>query len=271
MAAIAGQGTGCDNQYDEHEARQWTTPTERGGIPLQATWEFIRENQDQFNDLLISHIRISATALLIAVLLYVPLGVMLARIGPVRLSGRRGDRIAPGHSIAGARVPVRAVAGVRLSPCPAGAGAAGGPADRAEHACRAAAGSIPPSIEAARGLGMSRAGVPQVELPLAFPVMHRRVAFGFGRNPGQRHPGFADRGEDARPVHLHRNLLARYHLPAGGWASHHRTRAADGGGIRRRRTVDNTRNRVESPASASRVAAAAEVKERVLRWFHVAH
>lgn len=47
---------------------------------MSSTWEFIRDNQDRFNDLLLSHLRLSAVALLIAVALYVPLGILLARL-----------------------------------------------------------------------------------------------------------------------------------------------------------------------------------------------
>ena len=43
---------------------------------LQSVWEFIRDHQDRFNDLLLSHVRLSGIALLIAVGLYVPFGVL---------------------------------------------------------------------------------------------------------------------------------------------------------------------------------------------------
>lgn len=55
---------------------------------LGETWAFIRDNQERFNSLLLAHIRISGIALLIAVALYVPLGVLLAQ------SARLGSSVA---------------------------------------------------------------------------------------------------------------------------------------------------------------------------------
>jgi osmoprotectant transport system permease protein len=52
------------------------------------TWTFIRDNQERFNSLLLAHMRISGIALVIAVALYVPLGVLLAQ------SARLGSSVA---------------------------------------------------------------------------------------------------------------------------------------------------------------------------------
>jgi osmoprotectant transport system permease protein len=57
-----------------------TRREEHGALDVVAeTWTFIRDNQDRFNSLLLAHIRISGIALIIAVALYVPLGVVLAQ------------------------------------------------------------------------------------------------------------------------------------------------------------------------------------------------
>ncbi len=47
----------------------------------QSVWDFIRDHQDRFNQLLVSHMRLSATALLIAALVYIPVGVFCAKQG----------------------------------------------------------------------------------------------------------------------------------------------------------------------------------------------
>ena len=49
----------------------------------QSVWEFIRDHQDRFNQLLASHVRLSAIALVIAALIYIPVGVVCAARGQV--------------------------------------------------------------------------------------------------------------------------------------------------------------------------------------------
>jgi osmoprotectant transport system permease protein len=66
-----------------HGQETWLTPD-----VIAETWTFIRDNQERFNSLLLAHMRISGIALLIAVSLYVPLGVFLAQ------SARLGSSVA---------------------------------------------------------------------------------------------------------------------------------------------------------------------------------
>ena len=144
---------------------------ERGVHLLQETWDFIRDHQDQFNDLLLSHIRISASALLIAMALYVPLGVMLARTGRIGSPAAgviASLRVIPSLALVFLFVPwlgfgyrPALLALVLLAAPPIVLNTFAG-----------LRGVDPAAVEAARGLGMNRLQVfTQVEFPLAFPVV----------------------------------------------------------------------------------------------------
>jgi len=138
---------------------------------VTSVWEFIRDNQDRFNDLLFSHIHISASALVIAVLLYVPLGVMFSRmdrIGSSAVGALSSLRVIPSLALVFVFVPwlgfgyrPALLALVLLAAPPIVLNTFAG--------MRNVDASV---IEAAQGLGMSQVQVfRRVQLPLAFPVM----------------------------------------------------------------------------------------------------
>ena len=138
---------------------------------LTAVWDFIRDDPERFNALLASHLRISLTALAIAMLIYLPLGVLFARsqrVGSSAVGFISAFRVIPSLALIFVFVPVLGF-GYR-------------PALLALIVLAA-----PPlilntfaglknvdlsTIEAARGLGMNNAQVFfKVQLPLALPVI----------------------------------------------------------------------------------------------------
>lgn len=138
---------------------------------LTSVWEFIRDNQDRFNDLLFSHVRLSASALIIAVLLYVPLGVAFSRmerVGSPAVGALSSLRVIPSLALVFVFVPwlgfgyrPALLALVLLAAPPIVLNTFAG--------MRNVDASV---IEAAQGLGMNHAQVLlRVQLPLAFPVM----------------------------------------------------------------------------------------------------
>jgi len=138
---------------------------------LTSVWDFIRDNQDRFNDLLFSHVQLSASALFIAVLLYVPLGVAFSRmerIGSPAVGALSSLRVIPSLALVFIFVPwlgfgyrPALLALVLLAAPPIVLNTFAG--------MRNVDASV---IEAARGLGMNQVQVfTRIELPLAFPVM----------------------------------------------------------------------------------------------------
>ena len=138
---------------------------------LTSVWDFIRDNQDRFNDLLFSHVQLSASALIIAVLLYVPLGVAFSRmerIGSPAVGALSSLRVIPSLALVFIFVPwlgfgyrPALLALVLLAAPPIVLNTFAG--------MRNVDASV---IEAARGLGMNQVQVfTRIELPLAFPVM----------------------------------------------------------------------------------------------------
>lgn len=138
---------------------------------LSSTWNFIRDNQDRFNDLLVSHVRISMVALLIAVALYVPLGVLFARwdrVGSPAVGVLSSLRVIPSLALVFIFVPwlgfgyrPALLALVLLAAPPLLINTFAG-----------LRGIDPAAIEAARGLGMNPYQVFfQVQLPLALPLL----------------------------------------------------------------------------------------------------
>ena len=136
-----------------------------------SVWEFIRDNQERFNDLLLSHLRLSAAALLIAVVLYVPLGVVFSRmnrVGSPAVGALSSLRVVPSLALVFVFVPwlgfgyrPALLALVLLAAPPIVLNTFAG--------MRNVDASV---IEAAQGLGMSQVQVfRRVQLPLAFPVM----------------------------------------------------------------------------------------------------
>jgi len=138
---------------------------------LTLVWEFIRDNQDRFNDLLFSHIRLSASALVIAVLLYVPLGVLFSRmdrVGSSAVGTLASLRVIPSLALVFIFVPwlgfgyrPALLALVLLAAPPIILNTFAG--------MRSVDAAV---IEAAAGLGMTQLQVFQrIQLPLALPVM----------------------------------------------------------------------------------------------------
>jgi len=138
---------------------------------LISVWDFIRDNQDRFNDLLVSHVRLSVSALVIAVLMYVPLGVAfsrLDRIGSPAVGALSSLRVIPSLALVFIFVPwlgfgyrPALLALVLLAAPPIVLNTFAG--------MRNVDASV---IEAAQGLGMNQAQVfTRIQLPLAFPVM----------------------------------------------------------------------------------------------------
>ncbi len=138
---------------------------------LTSVWSFIRDNPDRFNDLLVSHLRISLSALAVAILLYVPLGVLFARnerIGPAAVGLISAVRVIPSLALVFVFVPLLGfgyrpalLALIVLAAPPIILNTSAGVlnVDRSV-------------LEAARGLGMNNAQVFfRVQLPLALPVI----------------------------------------------------------------------------------------------------
>ena len=138
---------------------------------LTAVWAFIRENPERFNDLLLSHLRISLSALAVAVILYVPMGVLFAanqRIGPSAVGFISALRVIPSLALVFIFVPLLGfgyrpalLALIVLAAPPIILNTSAGllNVDRS-------------TLEAAKGLGMNNAQVFfRVHLPLALPVI----------------------------------------------------------------------------------------------------
>lgn len=138
---------------------------------LSSVWSFIRENPDRFNDLLVSHLRISLSALAVAILLYVPLGVLFARdqrIGPTAVGLISALRVIPSLALVfifvpllgfGYRPALLALIVLAAPPIILNTSAGMLNVDRSV-------------LEAAKGLGMNNAQVfLRVQLPLALPVI----------------------------------------------------------------------------------------------------
>lgn len=138
---------------------------------LRSTWDFIRDNQDRFNDLLLSHIRISATALLIAVAVFVPLGVLFARTGRAgspAVGALASLRVIPSLALVFVFVPWL---GFGYRPALLALVLLAGP-PIVLNTFAGLRSVEPATVEAARGLGMNRLQVfTSVEWPLALPVV----------------------------------------------------------------------------------------------------
>jgi osmoprotectant transport system permease protein len=138
---------------------------------LQSVWEFIRDHQDRFNDLLWAHVRLSGIALCIAVALYVPLGVVcskLEQVGSAIVGVMASMRVIPSLALVFIFVPwlgfgygpaLLALVVLAAPPIVLNTFAGMRQVDAA-------------ALEAARGIGMNPLQVfRQVHLPLAVPVI----------------------------------------------------------------------------------------------------
>ncbi|HYJ13351.1 MAG TPA: ABC transporter permease [Thermomicrobiales bacterium] len=135
------------------------------------TWTFIRDNQERFNSLLLAHIRISGMALLLAMTLYLPLGVLLAqstRLGSSVAGVLSAVRVIPSLALVFIFVPwlgfgyrPALLALVLLAAPPL-----------LINTLTGLRQVDPAVIDAARGMGMTRMGVlTRVQVPLAVPLL----------------------------------------------------------------------------------------------------
>ena len=138
---------------------------------LQSVWEFIRDHQDRFNDLLLSHVRLSGLALCIAAALYIPLGIACSKseqFGSAIVGLLASMRVIPSLALVFILVPwlgfgytPALLALVILAAPPIVLNTFAG--------MRQVDASV---LEAARGIGMNPLqAFRQVQLPLALPVI----------------------------------------------------------------------------------------------------
>ena len=138
---------------------------------LAASWQYILENQDRFLDAIAVHLRMSGIALVAALILFVPIGVLASR------SGRAGAalvglvsaaRVVPSLAVLFLLLPVL---GLGERPALVALTLLAGPAlvINTDAGLRAV---DPAALESARGLGLNRWQVfAQVQFPLALPVI----------------------------------------------------------------------------------------------------
>jgi osmoprotectant transport system permease protein len=135
------------------------------------TWTFVRENQERFNSLLLAHVRLSGMALLIAVMLYVPIGVLLAqsvRVGSAVAGVLSSVRVIPSLALVFIFVPwlgfgyrPALLALVLLAAPPL-----------LINTLTGLRQVDPAVVDAARGMGMTRLEVlTRVQVPLAVPLL----------------------------------------------------------------------------------------------------
>lgn len=138
---------------------------------LQSVWDFIRDHQDRFNELLFSHIRLSAYALALAALVYIPIGVLCSRLerwGSTVVGVLSSLRVVPSLALVfvfvpwlgfGLRPALFALVVLAAPPVVINTYAGMRTIDTA-------------TLDAARGLGMTPLQVfCRVQLPLALPVI----------------------------------------------------------------------------------------------------
>jgi osmoprotectant transport system permease protein len=138
---------------------------------LAESWQYILENQDRFVDAVAVHLRMSAIALVAAIALFFPLGVLAAR------SGRAGAAVI-GVVSAARVVPSLAVLflllpflGLGERPALVALTLLAGP-PLVINTDAGLRNVDPAALESARGLGMNAAQVfARVQLPLALPVV----------------------------------------------------------------------------------------------------
>ena len=138
---------------------------------IAATVQYIADNRDRFVEAVAVHLRLSLGALLIAVLIFVPLGVLVAR-GGVAASGAlalvSGSRVIPSLAVLFLLLPVM---GLGNGPALVALVLLAGPplVLNTDAGLRAV---DPAVLEAARGMGMTSWQVfRRVRFPLALPVI----------------------------------------------------------------------------------------------------
>jgi osmoprotectant transport system permease protein len=148
---------------------------------LSDAYRYVQDNPDRFREALSVHIRLSLYALVAAILIFVPLGVLASRsrrIGPVAVGVVAAARVVPSISVIFLLYPYRREIGDLLPWWPrafvlaliALIVLAGPPLIiNTDAGLRAVA---PSAIEGARGVGMTELQVlTRVQFPLALPVI----------------------------------------------------------------------------------------------------
>ncbi|MFM9106830.1 MAG: ABC transporter permease [Chloroflexota bacterium] len=138
---------------------------------LAATWQYIEANQARFQAAVVAHLQLSLGALLIAVLLFVPLGVLVSRGGPGAsgvLALVAGSRVVPSLAVLFLLLPFM---GLGNGPALVALVLLAGP----PIVLNTDAGlkAVDPAVlEAARGMGLTPWQVFRtVRFPLALPVI----------------------------------------------------------------------------------------------------
>jgi osmoprotectant transport system permease protein len=148
---------------------------------LRDSLQYIQDNPERFRDALRTHIELSLYSLVVAILIFVPLGILAARsrrIGPSLIGLIAAARVVPSISVLFLLYPYRKEIGGLLPFWPRAFVLAlialillAGPPliINTDAGLR----SVPPAVlENARGLGMSELQVlRKVQLPLALPVI----------------------------------------------------------------------------------------------------
>jgi osmoprotectant transport system permease protein len=138
---------------------------------LAATWAYMVENQDRVKDALIVHISLSVAALVLAMLIFIPLGVLAARGGSLTttiISVVAAFRVVPSLAVILLLLPVF---GLGWRPALVALTVLAGP-PLVLNTDAGIRGVDPATLEAATGLGLTnRQRFWRVTMPLALPVI----------------------------------------------------------------------------------------------------
>jgi osmoprotectant transport system permease protein len=138
---------------------------------LGESWAYVVENQGRFIEALLVHLRLSLTALALAIAIFFPLGVLVSRGGPWAggvLAGVAAARVVPSLAVLFLLLPFL---GLGEAPALVALTLLAGPplVLNTDAGLRAV---DPAVLEAARGLGLGRFRLFRaVHLPLALPVV----------------------------------------------------------------------------------------------------
>jgi osmoprotectant transport system permease protein len=148
---------------------------------LRDSWRYVQDNPERFREALLVHVRLSLYSLLVAIAIFVPLGILASRsrrVGPAVIGAVSAARVVPSISVLFLLFPYRREIGDLLPfwsrsfvlALIALILLAGPPLIiNTDAGLRGVASSV---LENARGLGMNEAQVfMRVQLPLALPVV----------------------------------------------------------------------------------------------------
>jgi osmoprotectant transport system permease protein len=138
---------------------------------LEQTWAYIVEKQDRVQDALIVHISLSAAALVLAMLIFIPLGVAASRGGPLTstvIGAVTAFRVVPSLAVILLLLPFF---GLGWRPALVALTVLAGP-PLVLNTDAGIRGVDPATLEAATGLGLTnRQRFWRVTMPLALPVI----------------------------------------------------------------------------------------------------